>query len=204
MATPVNILQTHIVTGSEPSVLAAIPDPLPSSPLDHLTHPCMPINAVFAYQYQSRLGNLQNFMCIDRLLAVLPLLLDHYPQLCGRFINIPTDGSTALTDFRAGMHVIEARTDARMDSLSTHGPGKLLSLPRGGSALVPNPGRSLADALSGPIFAIQHTRFACGSVAIGVAMSHKVADASSMFQVMRDLSRLYRTPDSERARLWDR
>ncbi|KAJ6607038.1 transferase family-domain-containing protein [Mycena sp. CBHHK59/15] len=43
-----------------------------------------------------------------------------------------------------------------------------------------------------PIFTVQHTRFACGGVALGVRLLHTVCDADGFFQFVRDLAELYR------------
>ncbi|KAG6960674.1 hypothetical protein JG687_00008098 [Phytophthora cactorum] len=43
-----------------------------------------------------------------------------------------------------------------------------------------------------PILSVQHTRFACGGVAIGICIRHIFCDAGGFFQLVRDLTELYR------------
>jgi hypothetical protein len=66
------------------------------------------------------------------------------------------------------------------------------NLPAAGNALLapfdPTPEGVSRD----PIFAVQHTRFPCGGVALGVRIHHTVCDGDGFFQVVRDLAELYR------------
>ncbi|KAG8992121.1 hypothetical protein FRB94_012001 [Tulasnella sp. JGI-2019a] len=43
-----------------------------------------------------------------------------------------------------------------------------------------------------PILTVQHTRFACGGVSLGVRLLHTVCDAEGFFKLVRDLAELYR------------
>ncbi|CAF4424710.1 unnamed protein product, partial [Adineta steineri] len=45
---------------------------------------------------------------------------------------------------------------------------------------------------SNTLFHIRHTRFACGSVALGITLNHQVADAHSYFQLIKDWTQLYK------------
>lgn len=42
------------------------------------------------------------------------------------------------------------------------------------------------------LFHVRHTRFACGSVALGISLNHQLADAHSYFQLINDWTRLYK------------
>jgi len=41
------------------------------------------------------------------------------------------------------------------------------------------------------LFHVRHTRFQCGSVALGISLNHRLADAHSYFQLIKDWVRLY-------------
>lgn len=43
-----------------------------------------------------------------------------------------------------------------------------------------------------PILSIQHTRFGCGSVSLGVRLNHSVCDAHGFLQLMEDLAGICR------------
>jgi hypothetical protein len=145
---------------------------------------------------------------LDRLRRALALLLDYYPHLTGRFQLNEADHTTEITDLNSGALLLSATCTNTLDDLRRvrpidiqqavdadgDDPRRLLlsDLPAGGNALLapfdPSPEAVYRD----PIFAIQHTRFACGSVSLGIRLPHAVCDSDGFFQLVRDLAELYR------------
>lgn len=68
----------------------------------------------------------------------------------------------------------------------------MAKLPDCGAALVPPFTPIVGEVCNDSILAIQHTRFACGSVSLGFRLHHIACDAEGLFQLVRDLAEIYR------------
>jgi hypothetical protein len=90
-----------------------------------------------------------------------------------------------------GVLFVEARSDARLTDLSLSAAQytSQSSLP---SSLELLPPFDFASPLSNRLFVLQHTRFACGGVALGVHLHHALADGEAFFQLLRDWGTAYR------------
>ncbi|KAF5388475.1 hypothetical protein D9757_004644 [Collybiopsis confluens] len=157
-------------------------------PFDQLVPFFIPVTIVLVYKKIGPDDPIQ----VERLQAASELLLDYYPHLTGR-LHVKNDGAYAVTDVGAGAELLIAQCSEPLDAFtSSSGRILLLDLPDGGNDLLAPFEPTLESVSRGPLFTIQHTRFACGSVGIGVRLPHWISDADGAFQLVRDLASLYR------------
>ncbi|GME34446.1 hypothetical protein BOTBODRAFT_34444 [Neofusicoccum parvum] len=183
----VTVLSKHIIQCAHEESLATIPSPFKLGPLDQLVNLSVPIAVVFTYK---------SGIAVDRLQRALARLLDYYPHLTGRLHISEEDGTREMTALGSGAELLVAECTSRLDAFSSP-----VDLPgRGGNALCAPFDPSLEAVCRDPQFTIQHTRFACGGVALGVRLHHTLCDSDGFFQLVRDLAELYRSigpdPDS--------
>ena len=160
-------------------------------PLDHLVAPFIPVAVVFAYTTDHANGEV---LSIGKLQKAIEVLLDSYPLLTGRLHIDPTTGRREISNFTAGAELHLAESKATLSSFAT-AEGSLLitNLPDGGNALLAPFDMSM-DAISiNAMLTVQHTRFSCGGVTLGIRMPHALCDSDGYFQVVRDLAEVYRT-----------
>ncbi|KAH8083242.1 transferase family-domain-containing protein [Filobasidium floriforme] len=200
----VSVVGVHVVSCRTPGVISDLPNPFRLGPLEQLGDVIIPINSVFVYRRPNVNANLvrDEFMPIGRLQHALEGLLDHYPHLTGRITVNPDDGRWSIWQMGSGVHLVEATCTGPLGFASSDSqdirndtrPGRILNLPAGGNGLFPHLELDPVEVMRGPILIIQHTRFSCGSVALGIRITHKVCDAEGYFQLVRDLSAIYRSP----------
>ena len=198
-ADSVSVTSQHTVRCANETSWTALDSPFRLGPLDLLVAPFMPIAVVFVYQQPTStpLPNVE-LIPVERLQCALTLLLDYYPHLTGRLHINPSDGTREITRLGTGAELFVARCSGRLDAFSSSpglvSPGRILmpNLPAAGNALLAPFDATLEGVCRGPIFTVQHTRFACGGVALGVRLLHTVCDADGFFQLVRDLAKLYR------------
>ncbi|RSL68885.1 hypothetical protein CEP53_002446 [Fusarium sp. AF-6] len=77
-------------------------------------------------------------------------------------------------------------------SSSTDGKFDIFNFPSGGDSLLAPWEGSIESAQRDPLLTVQHTRFACGSVAVGLRIAHMMCDAGGLLQLYQDLAHLYR------------
>jgi hypothetical protein len=156
-------------------------------PLDHLVLPSIPVAVVFVYTASAVC---EEPISVTHLQGAIERLLDYYPHLTGRLKIDESDGTREIICLGSGAELHVAQCNARLDAL-TSGDVGLLDLPDGGNALLApyDPAGVGRDAM----FTVQHTRFACGSAALGVRLPHTVCDAEGYFQLVQDLAEVYRT-----------
>ncbi|KAJ6513151.1 transferase [Mycena sanguinolenta] len=196
MSNSVNVVSRRMVLCADESSWKALGDaPFSLGPFDQLVS-FRPIEAVWVYAQSN--PNVEPIP-LERLQRGLERLLDYYPQLSGRLQINSSSGLREIVRFNTGAELLEARCIRELDEFSSPRPGSpesrcilLQDLPAAGNALLA-PFDPTPDGVSrNPIFAVQHTRFACGSVALGVRVHHAVCDAGGFFQLVRDLAELYR------------
>ncbi|KAJ4480580.1 transferase family-domain-containing protein [Lentinula edodes] len=157
-------------------------------PLDQLVAPFIPVAVVFVYEQSGSTETIP----VQHLQRALELLLDYYPLLTGR-LHIAIDGTYEVASLGAGAELLVAQCNEHLDSFSsTQGRISLMDLPSGSNALFGPFDASLEGSCRDSLFTVQHTRFACGSVALGVRLRHINCDGHGFFQFMRDLAELYR------------
>eukprot|EP01102_Stenamoeba_stenopodia_P015148 TRINITY_DN5133_c0_g1_i1.p1 TRINITY_DN5133_c0_g1~~TRINITY_DN5133_c0_g1_i1.p1 ORF type:complete len:565 (-),score=113.22 TRINITY_DN5133_c0_g1_i1:1816-3510(-) len=193
----VSVFAKHRVTCEHE--ISSLPQKLESpfhlGPLDHLMPYIVPIAVVFCYrQHQQTDSEKQHTIIpIERFRRALALLLDNYPHLTGRFAQ-GSSNEPMIDRLGTGVDLLEASCDARLDSFSSSPTSRLVvtDLPGEGNALFAPFDISFEASFEQPIMTIQHTRFACGGVTLGVRVHHRVCDAEGFFQLVRDLAELYR------------
>lgn len=170
-------------------------------PMDTQVAAFIPVAVVFVYEKPFDFNN--ELIPVERLRKALAKLLDHYPHLTGR-LRLHSDGSRDITSLGTGAELVEAQCNSRLDAFRSSGidgtPRRITlpSLPGAGNALLPPFDMTLEAVCRDPLFTIQHTRFACGGVGLGIRLPHTVCDSDGYFQLVRDLAELYRGLDSGR------
>ncbi|KPI86184.1 hypothetical protein ABL78_4737 [Leptomonas seymouri] len=177
-------------------------EPFPLGPIEGLIAPAIPIAVSFVYRYSGQM-EASLFVSTDLLQQAMSCLLNFYPPLSGRLGLLP-NGDREINRLNSGAHFVEATCDLSLRELHEARTGggeradarfqdvlSMFDLPAGSNALFA-PFSPAADRIvNDPLFTIQHTRFACGSVALGVRISHALTDAQGFFQVVRHLMELY-------------
>ncbi|KAF8206311.1 transferase [Mycena galopus ATCC 62051] len=195
----ISVISRHTVLWANESSWKALDSPFLLGPFDQ-TAGFVPIQVVWVYAPPDSSIEL---IPVARLRRALELLLDHYPQLTGRLqINL-RDGTREIAQLNTGAELVEARCTERLDAFSSPGLSSPASrrilmqdLPNAGNALLA-PFDATPGSVRDPIFAVQHTRFACSGVALGVRVHHTVCDADGFFLLARDLAELYRGQSPE-------
>ncbi|KAF7336688.1 Anthranilate N-benzoyltransferase protein 3-like protein [Mycena venus] len=188
----VTVIARHPVVCANESSWKALESPFRLGAFDQVAG-FVPIQVVWVYEQSS--SNIE-LIPVERLQRAMERLLDYYPQLSGRIQINSDDGTREIARLGTGTELLEVRCSERLDAFSSRGLGspesRLQDLPGAGNALLapfdPTPDAVCRD----PIFTVRHTRFACGSVALGVRCHHSVCDADGFFQLVRDLAELYR------------
>ncbi|KAJ7592921.1 transferase family-domain-containing protein [Mycena floridula] len=183
-ADSVSVSSRHTVLCTNETSWTTLESPFVLGPLDELVAPFIPIPVVFVYEKTTPDVEL---IPVERLQQSLTLLLDLYPHLIGRL----SDGRSEISSLGTGAELWVAQCSERLDAFpvpALNRPGRILELPGEGNALFP----PFDPTIPNPLLTIQHTRFACGSVALGIRLYHKTCDADGFFQLVQDLSRLYR------------
>lgn len=193
----VKITNRYIINCANAASLAVVQTSLKLGPLDCLMLPNVPISVVYVYKDPVPHQTHHELIPVARLRQAMEYLLDYYPHLTGRVQVNERDGTLEITNLETGPLLLESHCDAPLDvfhSSKGRSPGRLLisELPGTGVTLLPPWDPTLEGACEAPILSIQHTRFACGGVALGVRIHHVVCDADGFFRTMRDLAELYR------------
>lgn len=188
----------HTLQCANQSSLAKLSSPFRPGPFDSLIEPIVPIAVVFIYQAPSMVS--RELIPHIRLKKALEILLDHYPHLTGRLHIEDRDGKRTIDGLGTGAELLEATCNSPLSAFSSQPQTNVsqpdrnvgTQLPGAGNALLPPSELSVEAACRDPLFAIQHTRFACGSVALGVRLAHFICDAEGFFQLVRHLAEVYR------------
>lgn len=195
MSSEVQVSARHHIRCADATAVAALESPFRLGALDALVFPFVPIANAFVYRKPVS-NRTDEFIPINRLCRTLPHLLNHYPHLTGRLRFNPDTGAAEIERLGTGAELLEAHCDIRLDNVASqdHASGRILltNLPDDGNALTPPFDSSIEGACRDPILAIQHTKFACGGVALGIRLHHIVCDADGFFQLVRDIATLYR------------
>ncbi|KAJ7274298.1 transferase [Mycena haematopus] len=161
-----------------------------------------PFDQVAGFVYAQPNSNIE-IIPIERLQRGLELLLDYYPQLTGRLQIDLSNGMREIVRLNTGAELLEARCSQRLDPFSSPSPSSLTSrrilmqdLPAASNALLAPFDATPDGVCRDPLFAVQHTRFSCGSVALGMRVHHTVCDGDGFFQLACDLAQLYRSLQS--------
>ncbi|KAJ7030442.1 transferase [Mycena alexandri] len=183
-ANSVSVSSRHTIHSANESTWKALDSPFRLGAFDQVAG-FVPIQVVWVYGQP--IDSDVQILSAERLQHALTLLLDYYPHLTGR-LQV-SNGIREIVRLGTGAELLLAQCSKRLDAFSSP---LIQDLPDAGNALLapfdPTPEAVCRD----PIFAVQHTRFACGGVALGVRVHHTVCDADGFFQLVRDLAELYR------------
>ena len=129
------------------------------------------------------------FMSTSHMISSLTRLLVDYPILGGRFVKDPQNGRFSVVGYDEAIPFLEAKCERRMEAL----PLDVERYTR--TDVIPEQMQlgPLPEHHPGSIFAVQHTRFACGSVCVAMLMHHRLADASGYWQLWKDWAYMYQT-----------
>lgn len=191
----VQVIDRHALHCAKKEAVATCESPFKLGPLDEMVFISLPIECIFVYR-KPELSPQNELIPIERLRQALSYLLDYYPHLTGRLqTNLDTQ-APEIARLGTGTELLEAQCGLGLDDFVPHNraSGRILltDLPGRGSDLTPSFDASIEGVCRDPTFAVQHTRFACGGVALGIWLRHVVCDASGLFQLTRDLAELYR------------
>ncbi|OJJ74368.1 hypothetical protein ASPBRDRAFT_118736 [Aspergillus brasiliensis CBS 101740] len=191
----VAIIARYPLRCASETAAASLESPYKLGPLDHMVLPFVPVDAVFVYKNPISDANRDDsaLLEIERLQRALALVLDYCPHLTGRLHFDPKSHRPEIVSLGMGAELLEAQCSLRLDDIKSESGRILLTdLPDSGNALLPFFDSTMEGVCRDPILAIQHTRFACGSVALGIRIHHIVCDACGFFEFVRDLAQLYR------------
>ncbi|KAK9365492.1 transferase family-domain-containing protein [Lipomyces kononenkoae] len=196
----VQVTARHPLRCTNESAVAVLESPFRLGPMDELVFPFVSIEVVFVYRSPASTLSSDSIhgelLPVERLQQAVSRLLDYYPHLTGRLQFNPDERVPEITQLGTGAEILVAQCSVKLDDITSSGSasGRILmpNLPASGNALLPPFDRTVEGVCRDPIFAIQHTRFACGSVALGIRLHHIVCDAHGFFQLVRDLAEIYR------------
>lgn len=161
----------------------------------------------------------ENFIPAPRIEEAMRHLLSYYPPLSGRLV-LHANGDRQIDRLDSGALFVEATCDQSLQELhnarleeheaADHGEGKMdaatadkradkrfrnvlsmFDLPSDSNALFAPFNPAADHVVADPLFSIQHTRFACGGVALGVRVSHALTDAQGFFLFIEHLMELF-------------
>lgn len=189
-STPVTVLFTHTIHAAHPSSWQALStSPFRLGPLDQQVLPFIPIANLFVFSHPDA-STTAPVIDPTRLERAFQLLLDYYPHLTGRLDVDAPDSTPRLHRFGEGARLVLAESSSALSAFTSPSRPSMLDLPDEGNALFPP--FDMTAVTTSSLLTIQHTTFACGSVALGVRTLHKVCDAQGFFQLVQDLGELYR------------
>ncbi|CAF2683677.1 unnamed protein product [Rotaria sp. Silwood2] len=162
------------------------------SPNDWIISSIHSINCIYFYNIQQWLLDEKHskdmFMNIERLILSLRKLLEYYPLLNGIFKLFDEDNKVCVTqnDSKGGILFVSTIVNISLSELP-------LSLEEyTNTKIIPEALQLINVVNADTLFHVRHTRFSCGSVALGISLNHQVGDAHSYFQIVKDWAQLYK------------
>jgi hypothetical protein len=187
----VQIVQRRTITSSRPESYTELGPIFRLGPLDQLVLTFIPVAVVYIYPASS-----STTIPIEKLCQAISLVLDTYPHLTGRIGIDEQYGGAHIHSLGAGCEVLKATRDKTLEEL---GKGKvvgLMDLPGKGEDLMAPYDFMNIKKEDQVVFTIQHTRFACGGVSMGIRVLHCLNDGAGFFHLVRDLASIYRSLDN--------
>jgi hypothetical protein len=127
-------------------------------------------------------------MNIEQLILSLQKLIEYYPLLTGTLRSIDTDHKASIeyNNAKGGILFVSTKVNIPINELP-------LSVEKyTDTKIIPESLQLINVGNTDSLYHIRHTRFSCGSVALGITLNHQVADAHSYFQLVKDWTQLYR------------
>ncbi|KAJ6141886.1 hypothetical protein N7497_010985 [Penicillium chrysogenum] len=190
----VRVSTRHTLNCANEATIAALESPFSLGPMDHTVPATLTIEAILVYRKPTNLPD-DNFLPVKRLNLAVSHLLDYYPHLTGRLQQNAVSLAPEIGSLGAGAELWEAQCPRRLVSIAESALSArilVIRLPDSGNALLPIFHSTMGAVSHNPIFAIQHTRFGCGGVALGIRVHHQVCDANGFMQLVRDLAEIYK------------
>ncbi|CAG8908030.1 unnamed protein product [Penicillium nalgiovense] len=190
----VRVSTRHTLNCANEATIAALESPFSLGPMDHTVPATLTIEAILVYRKPTNLPD-DNFLPVERLKLATSHLLDYYPHLTGRLQQNPVSLAPEIGSLGAGAELWEAQCPRRLTSIAESALSArilVIRLPDSGNALLPIYYLTMGAVSHNPIFGIQHTRFGCGGVALGIRVHHQVCDATGFMQLVRDLAEIYK------------
>lgn len=166
---------------------ASLPGMAPSlGPLDQVVPVFIPIAVavVFAKDPSAK----EDPVSIDVLRLSLERTLRVWSILSGRLVR-QDDASYQVDHLDKGAALILASCDENLSDFGSSDELTLNHFPNGGNDLFA--AYDMMRATEEPNLSIQHTRFACGGVSLGIRIPHRICDAEGFFYFLRDLAEAY-------------
>ena len=167
---------------------------LQTGPCDWIMSPAMSLAMIWFFPMPLA-RNCADFMPCLRMISALERLLTHYPWAAGRFV-VGEKGRVNIHGMDRGVPFVIAETDCCISDLP-------LSVEQyTNTRLIPASLKLVSEMdfsnpINTPPLQVQHTRMACGGVALGIRMSHILVDGDALFSFVRDWAELYTTGGSE-------
>ena len=183
---------------SPPTILSKIircsqSDPIELSVNDFILPATSSIDCIYFYDIQRWKSDRNNeanelFLDTQRMLQSLTQLIEYYPILCGTLKPSTNDGRVTVefNDDNSGIEFISTAVTMSLIELP------LSKINVDNQSILPSDIEWLNKAQSPRLFRVRHTRFACGSVALGISLNHQLGDAHSLFQLIKDWANIYR------------
>ncbi|KAJ5173646.1 Transferase [Penicillium coprophilum] len=184
----------HTLKCANEATIATIESPFSLGPMDHIVPKMLTIEAIFVWKKPTTLPE-DDFFPIERLKVAASHLLDYYPHLTGRLQQNPVSQAPEIGSLGTGAEIWEAKCARKLRNIvasALSGRILVIKLPDSGNALLPIFHATMGAVSHDPIFAMQHTRFGCGGVALGIRVHHLVCDATGFMQLVRDLADIYK------------
>jgi hypothetical protein len=191
----VQIVERHTITSSKPESYKDLGPIFRLSPLDQLVLTFIPVAVVYIYS-----ASASKTIPIDKLCRATSLVLNTYPHLTGRIGIDEKHGGAHIHSLGTGCEILEATCEKTLEEL---GKGKvvgLMDLPGKGEDLMAPYDFMNVKKEDQVVFTIQHTRFACGGVSLGIRVLHCLNDGAGFFHLVRDLASIYRSLDNPEGR----
>jgi hypothetical protein len=184
----VQIVQRHTITSSKPESYKNLGPIFRLGPLDQLVLTFIPVAVVYIYP-----ASASTTIPIDKLRRATSLVLDTYPHLTGRIGVDEQYGGAHIHSLGAGCEILEATCEKTLEELGNGKVLGLMDLPGKGEDLMAPYDFMNIKKEDQVVFTIQHTRFACGGVSLGIRVLHCLNDGAGFFHLVRDLASIYRS-----------
>ncbi|KAJ5505028.1 hypothetical protein N7463_007902 [Penicillium fimorum] len=189
----VRVSMRHTLNCANDATVATLESPFSLGPMDYAVPARLTIEAILIYRKPTAIPD-DSFLPVERLKVAASHLLDYYPHLTGRLRQNSSSRGSEIGSLGTGAELWEAGCSRRLRNMAASALSArilVIKLPDSGNALLPI-FHATRGATHNPIFAIQHTRFGCGGVALGIRVHHLVCDATGFMQLVHDLAGIYK------------
>jgi hypothetical protein len=192
----VQIQKRRTITSSKPESYLNLGPIFRLGPLDQLVLTFIPVAVAYIYTASPTSMTIP----IEKLCRATSLVLDTYPHLTGRIGVDEQYGGAHIHSLGTGCEILEAHCGKTLGELGKGGVIGLMDLPGKGEDLMAPYDFMNVEKEDQVVFTIQHTRFACGGLALGIRVLHCLNDGAGFFHLVRDLASIYRSLDTPEVR----